>query len=222
MRVRLSRRLLLLMLAAMIPLLAAFSYVLISLKVTREREATDEAFRNGQLAALEIQRIVSGFESVLITLSSAPSIRRMDPANCSALLSAASRRLPGVAALGVIDKDGIVRCRQDDQGRGMSLRDRPYFQEAMASEKMVVSSYLKSRITGQAILPVALRMTDDLGEVVGVVALSIDLEWLQQRVAERSYSPGSPLRIARVRSSLVFRRRRSSSARASRRSIVIS
>jgi hypothetical protein len=112
------------MLAAMIPLLAAFAYVLISLKVVREREATDEAFRNGQLAALEIQRIISGFESVLITLSSAPSVRTFDPVNCASLLSSAGGRLPGVATLGVIDNEGVLRCRQDSRLAGTVIRQQ--------------------------------------------------------------------------------------------------
>jgi two-component sensor histidine kinase len=205
MRVRLSQRLLLLMLAAMIPLLAAFSYVLISLKVTREREATDEAFRNGQLAALEIQRIISGFESVLITLSSAPSIRTLDQVNCASLLSSAASRLPGVATLGVIDSEGVVRCRHDSRGLGLSLRDRRYFQEAMKSDKMVVATYVKSRITGRAILPLALRITDEHGTPIGMIGLSVDLEWLQQRLAERSYSPGSSITLADREGTVVAR-----------------
>jgi two-component sensor histidine kinase len=193
------------MLAAMIPLLAAFAYVLISLKVVREREATDEAFRNGQLAALEIQRIISGFESVLITLSSAPSIRTFDPVNCASLLSSAGSRLPGVATLGVIDKEGVLRCRQDSQGLGLSLRDRPYFQEAMKSDKIVISSYLKSRITERAVLPLALRVTDPQGIPIGIIALSVDLDWLQQRVAERIYSPGSSITLADREGTIIAR-----------------
>ncbi|MBW6426094.1 hypothetical protein KX729_32540 [Rhizobium sp. XQZ8] len=205
MRLRLSQRLLLLILAATIPMMVAFAYILFSLKVAREQEAADQVFRNGQLASLEIQRIVSGFENVLMTLSSAPAVRNFDPVECASLLRSTSKRLPGVATIGVIDKEGIVRCRQDSQGLGLSLRDRPYFQEALASDHLAISTYIKSRVTGKAALPLALRLTDDTGATLGVVGLSIDLDWLQQRVAERSYSPGSSITLADREGTIITR-----------------
>jgi two-component sensor histidine kinase len=184
------------MFAAMTPLLLALVYILFSLKSAREQEATDAAFRSGQLAAFEIQRIISGFEGVLLTLASAPSLREQDMSRCTALLSEASRRLPGVATLGFIDSKGTITCRNDGQGLGLSLADRAYFQEALATDSLVVSTFIKSRITSQNTLPLALRVLGHDGAPIGVLGLSVDLNWFQQRVAERSYSPGSSITLA--------------------------
>lgn len=205
MQLKLSQRLLLLMLVGIIPLACAFAYILFSLKNSRQHEATDEAFNNGQLASLEIQRILTGFESVLITLSSAPAIRELHVENCTALLTAAANRLPGVSTLGVIDLEGVVRCRQDNKGLGTSLKDRGYFREALASDKMVVSTFLKSRITGKATLPLAMRVINGQGQPAAVVALSVDLDWLQQRVAERNFSPGSSITLADREGTIIAR-----------------
>ena len=54
----LSRRLFLLVLGAMVPLVAILFFNLYEIKSAKERDVHAEAFRLGQLAALEIQRIV--------------------------------------------------------------------------------------------------------------------------------------------------------------------
>ena len=75
------------MLAAMLPLAVVLFYNRYSLYQSRQQETRDDVARAGQLVSLEMQRIFSGMENVLVTLSSAPSVQRMDPENCVALLA---------------------------------------------------------------------------------------------------------------------------------------
>ncbi len=184
------------MFAAMTPLLIALVYILVSLTATRNKEVTDQAFQDGRLATLEIQRILTGFESVLVTLSSAPAVRQLETDRCALLLAETNRRVAGIETLGFIDKDGVIRCRHDGQGLGVIVKDRSYFQEALQTHRLVIGTYLESRVTGKKTLPIALRVMDKERTVLGVMALSIDLKWLQSRLAERSYAPEASITVA--------------------------
>jgi two-component sensor histidine kinase len=195
-RIRLSQRLLLLMLAAMLPLIAVLFYNLHILHVARQREVREEAFRSGELVALEIQRIFSGMENVLSTVAAAPSVQEFDATRCGAFLANTTARLPGVATIGVIGLDGVIKCRQTPAGIGISLADRPYFKEALRSDGLVVGEYTNSRVTGKALLPLAIALKDRAGKTAGVVAMSMDLNWLQQILERRKFDTGAALTLA--------------------------
>lgn len=193
---RLSRRLLLLMFAAMFPVVAVLFYNLWALQSAREKEIHDRVFQTGQLTALEIQRILSGMESILYTVSSAASVQEFNADRCAAFLSNTVVNIPAVQSIGVIGLDGLVKCRQDSQGLGLSLADRPFFQDALRTGGFVVGGFTKSRITGRALLPMAIPLKDRSRQVIGVVALSLDLDWLQEVLTSRKFDPGAALTVA--------------------------
>lgn len=195
-RPKLSRWLLLITVAAMAPLVLALFYSLYVLHTSREREAHQEAMRVAELLALEMQRIVSGVGNVLVTASTAPVVRKGSPEDCAAFLGEVTNRLEGIATIGVISVNGTLKCRQDGQGLGVSLVDRPYFQEALKTKDVVVGDYTQSRISGKALLPLALSYRDDRGNVLGVVATSVDLTWLQHLIEQRAFPKDAAVTVA--------------------------
>lgn len=196
MGLRLAHRLPLLMFAAMLPLVLVLFYNLYALQSSKEQEAHAEVFRSGQLVALEFERIIAGMQNVLVTISAAPSVQALDTEKCGAFLAAAVPKLPGVVTLGVIDLDGKILCRQEPRGVGMSLKDRPYFQDALRTGGFVVGEYTKSRVTGKALLPMAMPLKDGQGKVKGVVALSLNLDWLQRILVARDLPKDGNLTVA--------------------------
>lgn len=184
------------MFAAMAPVVGVLFYNLYALHDAREREIKNQAFQAGQLAALEMQRILGGMEGILNTISSAPSILEFQEARCDAFLSTAVGRIPGVKTIGVIGLDGVLRCRHDQKGVGVSLADRPYFKEALKTKGFVIGEYTKSRITGDAILPLAAPLRKPDGTFIGVVAMSLDLGWLQKTLTERTFDTRSAVTLA--------------------------
>jgi two-component sensor histidine kinase len=193
---KLAHRVPLLMFAAMLPLVFVLFFNLYWLQSSKEREAHAEAFRAGQLVALEFRRILTGMENVLGTMASSPSVQQFDTERCVAFLASAAKRLPGVATIGVIDLDGKIRCRQSPEGIGTNLKDRPFFQDALHTGTFVVGDYTQSRITGKSLLPMAMPMTSDDGKVIGVVALSMDLEWLQRILMQRTFAKDANVTVA--------------------------
>lgn len=195
-RLKLSRWLVLVTAAAMAPLVIVLFYNLYLLHASRERQAHDEVARTGQLIGLELQRVITGLGNVLLTLSSAPVVQKIDLAHCSQFLGRVTARLEGIATLGIIGTNGRIKCRHDSQGLGVSVAGRSYFQDALRSKGVVVGEYTKSMITGKALLPLAVSYRDDKGNIVGVVGTSIDLDWLQELIAKRELPPGASVTIA--------------------------
>ena len=195
-RIRLSQRLLLLMFAAMFPLVAVLFYNLYALHNNRETEIREEAFQSGQLVALEMQRILSGMENILLAVAAAPSVQEFRADRCGLFLANIAPKVPGVSSLGVIGLDGVLKCRERSQGVGTSLADRAYFNDALRTDDFVVGDYTKGRMTGRAVLPLALPLKDSAGKTLGVVVMSLDLAWLQKILAERTFDAGAALTIA--------------------------
>jgi two-component sensor histidine kinase len=192
----LSRRLFLLVLGAMVPLAAILFFNLYEIKSAKEREVHAEAFRLGQLAALEIQRIVDGLENTLSAVAVSPLITRQDRASCNDYISRISTQLPQFASLGVIDRNGVIWCRQTPGGLGTSLADRDYVKQVMSSGQFTVGEYTTGRIDGVPIIPIAVPVRDEKGQIEGAVIGTLNLEWLDKRISERSFAQNSNLTIA--------------------------
>jgi signal transduction histidine kinase/CheY-like chemotaxis protein len=94
-----------------------------------------------------------------------------------ALLKSLQHQLPGAPTIRAADLGGIVR-----HGPGLNPKtpidvgNRQYFREALAHGGLVIGLPLRSRISGRWVVPLARRLTDTRGAVVGVVYLALDYE----------------------------------------------
>jgi len=182
-------------LAAMLPLVAILFWNLYSIREAKEREVHAEAFRVGQLAALEMQHLLDGFENTLSAISVAPAVQSIDPVGCNQYVARVGKHLPQFAGIAVLDVQGIIRCRQEPAGIGVSLADRDYVRGALKG-KFSVGEYSVGRVSKKPILAIAVPVQDDNGKIIGAVAASLDLNWLDRRLAGRSYSRDSNLTVA--------------------------
>ncbi len=180
---------------AIIPLAGALVVVPLTMKDARIRQIHAEAYRTGELAALEISRLLIGLEDTLAAISAASALDGGDAAMCGDYLARVGRQMPQFAGIAVLDTQGVVRCRQKPGGEGMSLADRLYVREALAGRR-AVGTFLVGRLSDAKILPIAVPIVDSAGTVQGVVAGSLNLDWLQSRLSERSFAPGGNLTVA--------------------------
>jgi two-component sensor histidine kinase len=181
---------------ALAPAAVILLYNVAATRAEKQRELHVEALRSGELAALEMRRIVTGLENVLMALSAAPVVQRLDGPECSAFIARVAHNMPEFSGISVVNSDGVIICRKDTTGIGVSVRDRPYFQEAMATGKFVLGVFTKGRITGTPVLPMAVAIRNDAGTIRGAVVGALDLGWLGQRLQDREFSARSALTIA--------------------------
>ena len=186
----LTRRLLLLALISVLPAIAIWTYTEVSLRRAREAEVTELAIRQARLAGAELERIFDGVHGLLLAVDETPSIRSFDTAACSPYLKAIQEKVPYLLSFVAIDLNGYVRCRPSgtvDTRRRYSVE--LYFQNALATRSFVVGRYKRNfeegELTNRPVLPLAVPIRDNRGDVVGVVAAALDLRWLNEKMRER-------------------------------------
>ena len=106
-KLTLTQRLLALVAVAVLPAAIALAYFIGAIHAEREREVRDVAVRTSQIAALEMERIVTDAQAILETLALAPSVRI---GICDDYLDEVSARLPHLRGFAVAYADGTVRC----------------------------------------------------------------------------------------------------------------
>ena len=191
----LSTRLFILVLVAVLPLTAILFYNLYSIRIAKEREVHAEAFRTGQLASLEMQRLLGGLGNTLLAIAAAPAVQSLNPTTCNDYMGRIGSRIPEFAGIAVLDASGVIRCWQQVKGVGVSLADRSYIKDALKG-KLAVGEYTVGRVSSQKVLPVSVPITDDNGTIKGVVAGSLNLDWLAGKLSERTFATDSNLTVA--------------------------
>jgi PAS domain S-box-containing protein len=197
----LTKRLLLLALISVLPAIVIWTYTEVSLRRAREAEVNDLAVRQAQLVGAEIERIFDGVQGLLLAIDETPSIRSFDTAVCSPYLKAIQEKVPYILSFVAMDISGHIRCRPtgtvDTQHY---FADRPYFHNALGMKGFVVGEYTPAFEEGglgpHPVLPLALPIWNDRGDVVGVLAAALDLRWLSQKLRERTVPENGSLTVA--------------------------
>lgn len=175
-------RLFLLILAATGPLMA----LLVLSAVADGRRvldtARDQVVQLAQLAAEQQDDMVQEASGLLRVLARVPEVRLIGRVECDGLLNAVISDHPRINVLAVVGVDGIVACSTNPVSKGLSLADRAYFQEALASRSataVVMGAMTISRATGKPAVFFAAPLERSPGSDVppGVILAGLDLEW---------------------------------------------
>ncbi|PVE24378.1 hypothetical protein DC522_10960 [Microvirga sp. KLBC 81] len=197
----LTRRLLLLALISVLPAIVIWTFTEVSLRRAREAEVNDLAVRQAQLVGAELERIFDGIKGLLLAVDEAPSIRTFDTAACSPYLKAIQEKVPYVLSFVAMDISGHIRCRPTGTVDTQHYyADRPYFHNALGVKGFVVGEYTpvfdEGGLGPHPVLPLALPIWNDRGDVVGVLAAALDLKWLSQKLKERTVPKDGSVTIA--------------------------
>ena len=175
-------RLMLLLLAAMGPLLALLGVAVWSDGNRVMAAARQQALDMARLGAEQQGDALQEATSLLRVLARVPLVRAADGALCSDLLRNVVMDLPRVAAVSVADAAGSVVCSSRTAGVGLNVADRSFFQDATGladGAQFALSELAISRVSGKPTLFVAVPVTpDDQSEPSArVVFATLNLEW---------------------------------------------
>lgn len=191
----LSRRLILYALLAMLPVAGVILYLERELRAAREQEVTQDVTRQTQRAASELQRLLDGMRTMLVSIAAAPPVS-IEDGSCASYLASITSRLPQVYTIAIFDPQGNLRCRDKPVSTPRNVADRAYFRQFAAATDFQVGLYTVSRLTGAAVLPMGLPVRDANGGLTAVVVASLDLGYLGKVVADWKLAPGSSLTVA--------------------------
>ncbi|WP_201860381.1 sensor histidine kinase [Microvirga soli] len=197
----LTKRLLLLALISVLPAIVIWTYTEVSLRRAREAEVNDLAIRQAQLVGAEIERIFDGVQGLLLAIDETQSIRNFDTAVCSPYLKAIQEKVPYILSFVAMDISGHIRCRPTGTVDTQHYyADRPYFHNALGEKGFVVGEYTpvfeEGALGRHPVLPLALPIWNNRGDVVGVLAAALDLRWLSQKLKERTVPENGSVTVA--------------------------
>ncbi len=193
-RLSLTQRVMAIVAVAIVPASAALPLFIWSIHQERAREVRDMALRTSQIAALEMERIVTGTEGVLQTMALAPAVRAFEEPGCNGYIAEVAARLPQIRGFAVADAQGQVRC-VTGLTFGRTVRPGSPGSRRRWGRTPRRGRLHQTRPDEAAYLPVALPIGAP-GAHSGVIVAGIDLDWLGARLRERNLAQGSALAIA--------------------------
>src|SRR5918994_1020833 len=171
---KLSVRLLLLVLLTAVPVFAVEAYYELQVREQRRAEIGQQVQQMADLVAGQLDRMIEGAQTVLITLGHFPSIRERDADTCNDTLIRLAARFPNLATIGVAGPDGVVVCNSVPRSPPLNVADRPYFRRAMETRSLAVSDLLAGQLSGRKLLALVQPTLDERGAVETVLILTLD------------------------------------------------
>ena len=168
-----ARILLLVLLAATLPA-SVFVHYLVGNRQARVTEAERNLSSLARAAAEDLNARVQATSQMLYGLARASDIDTSDRAACSEFLAKVLAEHPQYTGLLTILPDANLHCDSLRTGRNLHLADRAYFREALVSQRPAFELVF-GRLTGIAVMQVALASRDFRGQVKQVLLASINL-----------------------------------------------
>lgn len=193
-----KKRLILVAVAALLPVVALLAHNEFAARRAVEVEVKARALEANKQAASEFDRLLDGLRALLGAASAMPSIQDLagSEAACREILTAMVRGVPWIRTILVLDRRGSLRCDSLQTPTGTDFGDRPFFREALSRDGFVIGEHTRSKLSGSPVLPVAMPLRDGQGEIVGVLATAIRLDWLNGQLRERGVGRNDALTIA--------------------------
>jgi PAS domain S-box-containing protein len=175
---KLSVRLLILVLLAALPVLAIQVHELFQSREQRKAAIAEQAVDLARLAAAQQDQFIESARYLLAAAAQMPEVQGRDGPGCSARMAELRRQFPTAAGIGAVGPDGTQFCSSSSQVTGISLADRPYFQQAARNKRLAISGYIIGRLSGRPHLNFAYPALNGAGELRAVVILAFSLDRL--------------------------------------------
>ncbi len=194
---RLSTRLLLLILGCLLPILGFQIYARYDLNMQRNAGLGKLALHHATLANADLVSIVDGVARLATVVAQFPEVRAADT-DCRDRLETVQRSVPGVLFFAVFNGSGGFLCGSGDTSALANDGGAAWVTPLSEQGRTAIGRYA-SLPDGEAFLPVGVRVGDAESRARMVVA-ALDLRWLgrhldQLRQTSDDVLPGSALYV---------------------------
>jgi hypothetical protein len=170
-------RLLILVFLAFVPALGFFWIANREMRRLLLQSKEQELLQRVELTRTEYRRFLQEAEAFLGAMAQFPDIQDAELPTCNRRLQDVLRHTPHYTTISVIGTDGYLRCGGLVPDGTLYLGDRTYFVRATSISNFAIGEFTLGRITGKPVVGLAVPMSV-AGEPVGVLATSLDLEFL--------------------------------------------
>lgn len=155
---------------------------------TSSTDAAKQAL--GTLSA-DIAQVLADARPVLVALAQVPEARGDDADACTRVMAEKIKTYPQFTTFGAAHLDGNLFCTAQAQTAAVSIDDRAYFHRALESKDLGVGDYQIGKVTGKQSAGLGFPVLDAAGKAHGIVLAPVDLDWLNQRVANLKLPAGA-------------------------------
>jgi PAS domain S-box-containing protein len=180
-RLSLRERLVLLVVAAILPLAALSVWASLRGLESDSKLAQSQLKFAASLIAAHQDNTVESAEHLLAAIGAMPMMRSHDRSACGKYFESLRGNYPIYANIGIVDLEGNIICHANARIGDFNIADRPYFKQALAERRFVMGAPVKGRALNRLIIPFAQPAFD--GERITAVAFGgLDLEHAGSRL----------------------------------------
>ena len=172
-------------------LLILFTCALFVLNACSGSNSQDAAKQALAVLNGDVTQMLAQARPLMMELAKIPEAHGTDAAACEKAMLAKYNNNPQYTAFGAATADGNLFCLTTPQTSPTSITDRAYFQRAMATKDFSVGDYQIGKVTKKQSAGIGYPVLDASGNVQGIVLAPIDLDWLNQRVANLKLPNGA-------------------------------
>jgi diguanylate cyclase (GGDEF)-like protein/PAS domain S-box-containing protein len=190
-------RLLVLVLATVVPFVALVGVGLWSQWQEDQAAAIERALNEARLLAVQVDDHLGNLENLLVGLSRAVSTNPADTEANDTLLRQIKSQQPGFVAnilLYSLDGSNIGTSSSSGIGRPNGA-DRAFFRQVLASQRLSIGDVTRTQLTGQWVLAIGYPVADRDGRLRGVLAIGTWLKLFQDAFRMQGLPPGTVVRI---------------------------
>ncbi len=192
-----------LILLAVVP---SFGVIIYSANQHRQLTA-DQAQRNAlgaaRAIAAEQERFLENAHQFLVMLARVPQIRDSNKTACSKFLAGLLE--PLYADLGLVDRDGKLRCGALPAGKSLVAATGMHYKRALETQDYSVGAIRVDKATGKAFADLAFPLFDAPNALEGVVIAALDLSWVTLMTAQNHLYPGATFTLVDSHGTVLLR-----------------
>jgi PAS domain S-box-containing protein len=180
----LRARLLLLVLAVVLPGLGLTAWIGLESRESDRRAALNVASRTALLVAGNGKALLESGHQMLIALAELPALKQRDRTLCQGYFARLLDHYPNYANFFAVNLDGSILCSALKADPGLNLADRSWFKRVVSQGKFTISEPLPGCVSKKRVVVLALPVADHRGELAAVVGIALDMSWLNRLVTD--------------------------------------
>jgi hypothetical protein len=174
-------QLLLIVLIAALPAAGIIIYSGFEQRANAVEDALAETQRLAAIIASEQHTRVDSAEQLLRILAQLPDIKKHRPSRVEPLLVDLLKLHTQYSNIFIADRNGSVWASALP-GKNITISDRRYFKNALATGQLSSGEYMVSRFTNKFVLALSYPYRDEKGAIAGVIVLGFDLDYYKHLI----------------------------------------
>lgn len=177
---------------------------------TKHRQAVAEAARQEVFSLAhhfsdQQEMLAESTHQLLAGLARLPEVKEKDARACSALLADLIVETPIYATAIVVEPNGDLWCSAIPAEGPVNFADRAWFQETMRTRQFTAGGYVMGRVTRRPMAVFSYPLLNEDGQVQRVLAVGLDLAWLDRYLAQRPLPEGAVLTVLDAQGTVLAR-----------------